>query len=43
MAQEKVRFQTDWLASGEHAAYYGGALSRASLRRVPAHPLKRIP
>jgi NitT/TauT family transport system substrate-binding protein len=22
-AQEKVRFQTDWLASGEHAAYYG--------------------
>ncbi|CAN7485804.1 ABC transporter substrate-binding protein [Variovorax sp. LjRoot130] len=23
MAQEKVRFQTDWLASGEHAAYYG--------------------
>jgi NitT/TauT family transport system substrate-binding protein len=23
-AQEKVRFQTDWIASGEHAAYYGG-------------------
>jgi NitT/TauT family transport system substrate-binding protein len=23
MAQEKVRFQTDWIASGEHAAYYG--------------------
>lgn len=22
-AQEKVRFQTDWVASGEHAAYYG--------------------
>ena len=22
-AQEKVRFQTDWIASGEHAAYYG--------------------
>jgi NitT/TauT family transport system substrate-binding protein len=22
-AQEKIRFQTDWLASGEHAAYYG--------------------
>jgi len=22
-AQEKIRFQTDWVASGEHAAYYG--------------------
>src|SRR5437588_1928328 len=22
-AQEKVHFQTDWVASGEHAAYYG--------------------
>ena len=23
-AQDKVRFQTDWLPSGEHAMYYGG-------------------
>src|SRR4051794_18775575 len=23
-AAEKVRFQTDWLPSGEHAMYYGG-------------------
>ena len=23
LAQDKVRFQTDWIASGEHAAYYG--------------------
>lgn len=23
-AQEKVKLQTDWIASGEHAAYYGG-------------------
>ena len=22
LAQDKVRFQTDWIASGEHAAYY---------------------
>lgn len=24
MAADKVRFQTDWLPSGEHAMYYGG-------------------
>src|SRR6516162_6181093 len=23
-AQDKVRFQTDWIPSGEHAMYYGG-------------------
>ena len=23
MAADKVRFQTDWIASGEHAMYYG--------------------
>ena len=23
-AADKVRFQTDWLPSGEHAMYYGG-------------------
>ena len=24
VAQDKVRFQTDWIPSGEHAMYYGG-------------------
>jgi NitT/TauT family transport system substrate-binding protein len=24
LAQDKVRFQTDWIPSGEHAMYYGG-------------------
>lgn len=24
LAQDKVRFQTDWVPSGEHAMYYGG-------------------
>lgn len=24
LAADKVRFQTDWIASGEHAMYYGG-------------------
>ena len=24
LAQDKVRFQTDWMPSGEHAMYYGG-------------------
>src|SRR5689334_9154499 len=24
LAADKVRFQTDWLPSGEHAMYYGG-------------------
>lgn len=24
LALDKVKFQTDWIASGEHAAYYGG-------------------
>ena len=23
VAQDKVRFQTDWIPSGEHAMYYG--------------------
>ena len=26
LAQDKVKFQTDWIPSGEHAMYYGGLL-----------------
>ena len=41
LAADKVRFQTDWLPSGEHAMYYGAwqkgiYAEEASTSRSPA-------